>query len=143
MGRLDKSEAKLEFIDELAYLAKSSFAPYMSAHQKHAEEEARKKREEEERRRREEQARIQREILAREERKRMQILEAQQLEDERQRREEEKKAMDKKRSIMGVLNAQTEVQFRQYVTQQHPGDLAAQNKLMVHLQEQHYKQYGA
>jgi hypothetical protein len=141
MGRMKKHGARLEFIDELTYLAKSSFAPFMSAHQKHAEEVSRQKRADEERRLREELARRERERLEKIDRERRRVREEEELETERERRDEEHKKNEKKRAIMKVLNAQTQNQFQQYAAQQHPGDLQAQQQLIIHLQQKHYDQY--
>lgn len=141
MGRMKKHDARLEFIDELTYLAKSSFAPFMSAHQKHAEEVSKRKREDDERRLREELARRERDRLEKIDRERRRVREEEELEVERERRDEEHKKNEKKRAIMKVLNAQTQNQFQQYAGQQHPGDLQAQQQLIIHLQEKHYEQY--
>lgn len=139
--RLNKNEAKLEFIDELAYIAKNSYCPFMAAHQKEREEKIRREEEAIEMERLAIIRMKEREKMARKDLEMLQQLEAEEREIQRERLEKEKIEMERKRSIMNVLNSQTQVQFQQYASQQHPGDLEQQNKLIEHLQEGHYNQY--
>ena len=121
------------------------FSPYMVAQQKEREEKERIKREEEERiRLEEERKREEEERLKREEEERIR-----EEEEERKRQQEEAAAAvenakeKEKQKIIAGLNAQTSAQFTSYAAQQHPGDAEAQQKLIEHLQKQHYEQYMA
>ena len=110
----------------------------MAAHQKEREEKIRRQEEAIEMERLAILRQREREKMAKRDLQRLQQMEEEERQIERERLEKEKVEQDRKKSIMKVLNSQTQVQFQQYASQQHPGDLEQQNNLIEHLQEGHY-----